>query len=83
MPWVEIVGYVGMAFLLVAFMMKDIKWLRILNIVGGIICCIYGFLTATYATAALNLSLCVINLSAPFRYYISFKRKQKEDDKRE
>ncbi len=59
--WIEIIGYVGMAFVLVSFMMKKVKWIRILNMVGAVLSCLYGILTLTIPTACLNGSLLIIN----------------------
>jgi hypothetical protein len=57
----DIIGYVGMAFVLVSFLLSDMKWLRIINMVGGILSLIYGILTNTLPTAILNASLVTIN----------------------
>lgn len=77
--WIEVVGYVGMAFVLVSFLMTKIIWLRILNLIGAICCCIYGFITKTYPTAILNSALIAINAAMPIRWLIVNKiRKKKE-----
>jgi len=83
MWYYELIGYIGMAFVLCSFLMRDIKWLRILNLVGGVLCCVYGFITQTYATAFLNLCLVIINFSSPFVYIIRKKHKPKntQEDK--
>ena len=77
--WIEVVGYVGMAFVLVSFLMTKIIWLRILNLVGGTCCCIYGFVTKTYPTAILNAALIAINLVMPVRWLIQNKIKKKKE----
>ena len=66
-----------MAFVVSSFFMHNLKWLRVLNIIGGSLCCIYGFVTHTYPTAILNLLLVCINMSMPFRWYIIEKKKEK------
>ena len=75
----EVIGYVGMAFVVSSFFMQNLKWLRILNIIGGSLCCAYGFLTHTYPTAILNLLLVCINISMPFRWFIVEKKKEKDN----
>lgn len=75
----NIIGYVGMAFVVSSFFMTNLKWLRLLNILGGTFCCIYGFLTQTYPTAILNLLLVCINIGMVIRWYI--KHKNKKGDK--
>ena len=80
---VEVVGYIGMAFVVVSFAMKTIRVLRILNTIGAVLCCAYGFFTKTYPTAILNALLILINLSFPVRYLITLKKKTIEDIKEE
>ena len=57
----EILGYLGMAIVLVSFLLTDVKWLRIVNMTGGLLCLIYGIMTNTLPTALLNASLVTIN----------------------
>ena len=59
--WIEIIGYVGMGFVLLSFLMKNVKWIRIINLIGSALSLTYGILTITIPTAALNGSLLVIN----------------------
>ena len=58
--WLEIFGYVGMALVLLSMMMTDTKKLRIINLGGAVVCMIYGILTNTWPTAALNFGLGII-----------------------
>ena len=57
----EIFGYIGTALVLTSFIMKDIKWLRVVNISGSVISCIYAILMNTPPVAVLNGSLILIN----------------------
>ena len=70
----ELIGYVGMIFVLVSFIMKGMFWLRFFNMIGGAVCCVYGFLTNTYATAVLNLLLVIINLVYLVIYLVKKRR---------
>ena len=70
---IETLGYVGMIFVILSFSMKEIIWLRMLNAIGAIISCIYGFLTKTYPTALLNLILALINSFYLIKYLIKDK----------
>lgn len=70
---IETLGYVGMIFVILSFSMKEIIWLRMLNTIGAIISCIYGFLTKTYPTALLNLILALINSFYLIKYLIKDK----------
>ena len=58
----ECLGYVGMLFVILSFLFKDIKWLRLFNVIGSILSAIYGFLTRTYPTAILNCILFLVNI---------------------
>ncbi|MBE6958136.1 MAG: uroporphyrinogen decarboxylase [Ruminococcaceae bacterium] len=65
----EIFGYVGMALVLVSMMMTSVKWLRLFNMTGAIICAIYGILTNTWPTALLNMGLLIIQAVQLIRLY--------------
>ena len=67
--FIELFGYLGMALVLISMMMTSVKWLRILNMSGAIICAIYGILTKTWPTALLNLGLLAIQALQLFRLY--------------
>lgn len=60
--YLEIFGYVGMALVLVSMMMTSLKWLRVLNMTGAVICAAYGMLTNTWPTAMLNLGILIIQI---------------------
>lgn len=60
--YLEIFGYVGMALVLVSMMMTSLKWLRILNMTGAVICATYGMFTNTWPTAFLNLGILIIQI---------------------
>ena len=60
--YLEIFGYMGMALVLVSMMMTSVKWLRIINMSGAVICAIYGILTNTWPTALLNIGLLIIQI---------------------
>lgn len=67
--YLEIFGYVGMALVLVSMMMTSVKWLRILNMSGALICASYGILTNTWPTALLNIGLLIIQMVQLIRLY--------------
>ena len=74
----DIVGYVGMGFVLISFLLKDIKWVRRINIIGALISAIYGFATKTYPTLILNAALTIINLFYLQRgAYVSWRKNKK------
>ena len=57
----EIFGYVGTALVLLSFTMRDIKWLRMINIVGSAISMTYALIMNTMPVVVLNGSLILIN----------------------
>ena len=77
--FIEILGYAGMTFVCFSFLMKEIAWLRIFNILGAVLSCIYGILTATYPTAVLNGILILINVIYLIKYFVN---KNKKDSKK-
>ncbi len=67
----EWIGYLAMATLLVSFMMKDVKQLRIINSLGCFFFVIYGFLLEpkAYPIIITNLAIIIIN-----GYYLFLKK---------
>lgn len=70
----EIFGYVGMALVLISMMMTSVKWLRIVNMSGALICAIYGIMTNTWPTALLNLGLLIIQIVQLYRLHLKENR---------
>lgn len=71
MELIDILGYLGMGFVVLSFTMKNITWLRVVNIIGAILSAIYGFITKTYPTMCLNLALFLINSYFLITYFIT------------
>lgn len=72
--WLEIFGYIGMALVLVSMMMTSLKWLRVLNMSGAVICAIYGILTNTWPTAVLNMGILCIQIAQLYRLRLQEKK---------
>lgn len=73
----EIIGYIASTFILVSFLMKDIRTIRIINIFGAIFFVLYGLFTKTWATATMNFILIFVHLFHLF----NFKKKNKTVEK--
>ena len=58
----EVAGYLGSIFVLASFLMKNIKWIRIINIIGAVFFVIYGIYTATWATTMMNFALIIVHI---------------------
>lgn len=65
------VGYLAMATLLVSFLMKNIRTLRMVNSVGGLLFVAYGFLLdpISYPIIITNVAIFCINM-----YYLFLKK---------
>jgi len=65
------VGYLAMATLLVSFLMKNIRTLRLVNSVGGLLFVAYGFLLVpmSYPIIITNAAIFCINM-----YYLFLKK---------
>lgn len=74
MFWIELIGIVATVFVLLSFLMKDLKKVRIINIVGAILFVLYGVLIGALATWLLNGILVVIHIV----FLIRAKRQDKE-----
>lgn len=73
----DVFGYVGMAFVLISFLMPKIIMLRVFNLVGSSLCFTYGLVTKTYPTAALNGALIAINGFLLIRWLILRNKEKK------
>lgn len=65
------VGYLAMATLLASFLMKNIRTLRLVNSIGGLLFVAYGFLLdpISYPIIITNLAIFCINM-----YYLFLKK---------
>jgi len=57
----NVLGFVGMGFVIGSFLTKDIKTLRFVNALGCIVFLIHGFIISDPATIATNGALLTIN----------------------
>lgn len=76
--YLELFGYVGTALVVISMLMTSINKLRIINICGSIISCIYSVLVKAYPVAIMNLCLILINVFHLIRSYIKSKNIRKE-----
>ncbi len=66
---IEYLGYLAMALIGISFLMKDIRKLRLLNLIGAILFIIYGVLLSQPPIYLLNSFIVLVNL-----YYLFQKR---------
>lgn len=71
---VELVGLIGTVFVLLSFLMKEVKHIRLINIIGAALFVIYGLLIGAYSTWILNGTLVIIHVC----YLIKFYKKSEE-----
>ncbi len=60
--FIEAIGYLGSALVLVSFLMASVFKLRIVNSIGSIIFTIYAVIIHSYPTAVMNACLVLINV---------------------
>ena len=70
----DIIGYLAMGFVLVSFMMKQVKMLRIINTIGCALFIVHGFLLipVNWPIVATNVAIVLINI-----YYLYFVKNNK------
>lgn len=74
----EIIGYLGSFFVLASFLLKDIRQIRMINIIGAVFFVIYGISTKTWATAFMNLALVGVHIFYLIKLHLDSK-KEKSD----
>ena len=72
--WLELFGYVGTVIVIASFFMTDIKFMRIINMVGGIITMIYAIIRQDNPVVLLNAAIVSINTVQLLRLYFSKKK---------
>jgi len=76
---VEILGYVGMAFVVSSFIGKSMIVLRLLNVIGATIITVYAVLIAAWPMVWLNSLLAGINAYHLYLLQKSERETQQED----
>jgi hypothetical protein len=79
MSSIEILGYVGMAFVVSSFIGKSMFTLRLLNVIGASIITVYALLIDAWPMVWLNSLLAVINAYHLFLLLQERRGVQKED----
>ena len=59
---IEYIGYVAMAFIGISFLMKDIRKLRLLNLIGAGLFIVYGILLKKPPIYLLNSFIVLVNI---------------------
>lgn len=79
--YLEIFGYIGTLTVIISMMMKSVTRLRVINIIGSVICMIYALLTTAYPIVSMNAALIAVNLVRLIRDGRSAKNNLKGNDK--
>ena len=74
----EIIGFLASLFVLISFLMKDVKIIRIINIIGAVLFVVYGILTKTWATVTMNFFLIFVHAFYIMKMY--YKKKYNDKD---
>jgi hypothetical protein len=73
MDWYQIIGYAGSVLVAVSLMMKNILYLRRVNLIGASVFAVYGFLVGAYPVFLLNSFISFVDI-----YYLWEMNKRKE-----
>ncbi len=65
----EYLGYLASAIVLISLLMSSAKKLRWINLIGGIIFSVYGFLIGSYPVGIMNASISIINIYYLYKMY--------------
>ena len=60
--FIEVIGYIGTALILISMMMTSVAWLRIVNMSGSVFSMVYGAATGAWPVFVLNLCMIAVNL---------------------
>lgn len=60
--YMEIMAYIGSVIILMSFIVKDVKWLRLLNNVGCLIFLVYAFYHGRTPLILLNSGVILVNI---------------------
>lgn len=66
--YIELIGYAASLFVLLSFVMKDMKKLRMVNIIGCGLFIVYGVLLGSFPIIITNAAITLVNV-----YYLSKK----------
>ena len=80
MPWQEVFGIIGTSFIIVSFLINNIKWIRILSVFGEIFFVVYGLLINAWSTWIMNIFLIVIQIVYLTKYYKESKKQKQSND---
>jgi hypothetical protein len=69
---IDFIGYLASALVLVSFMMKDMRTLRWVNLIGCAIFIFWGILIERYPVIVTNVGIVLVNI-----YYLFFKKSAK------
>lgn len=73
MNYIEIIGYIGSALIAISLMMKNIFYLRRINLLGASTFAVYGLMTGTIPVFILNSFISLVDI-----YYILETKRKKE-----
>lgn len=78
MDWVEIIGLLGTVFVLISFLMKDVRKIRYVNIIGAVLFVVYGAIINAISTWVLNGALVIVHIV----FLIKDNKKRQTNEKR-
>ncbi|MBN2047950.1 MAG: YgjV family protein [Anaerolineaceae bacterium] len=61
MDWYELIGFIASFVIAVSLMMKNVFWLRVINLIGSLVFTVYGILIHSVPVAAMNAFIVCID----------------------
>jgi len=81
--WVEIIGVVATAFVLLSFLFKQTVVIRLVNCAGAAVFIVYGALLHAWAVLGMNAAVIIVHIVYLLHTYRKQKREAAETTRRE
>lgn len=72
---IEWIGMIASVIIVISFFMKDIYWVRMINIIGAIMMVIYGIVIGAMSVYILNGMLVLVHIYYLVQYIVQKKQK--------
>ncbi len=72
---IEWIGIIASVIIVISFFMKDIYWVRMINIIGAIMMVIYGIVIGAMSVYILNGMLVLVHIYYLVQYIVQKKQK--------
>ncbi len=74
--WQQIVGYIAMTLLVVSFIPKQMKTVRVVNLIACMFFVVYGILLSAWPIVISNVAVCCVQI-----YHLFFAKAKQDEGK--